>query len=830
MKVLNMLDEYGESPTDLYPSRHKGFPAHKQFANQPVGGAENVLRLDSVTPQSSPVSTKSKLFKEIIEPSRSKASIKQVEVQEVFDLEELSQNWDSTFITKPMYVWVPGKQKPRRRKRSKSSSTQANSKAETFMLKDVTNDLLPRQPSDVSRDPAKAKPTVPRSKSPLPTGGQPYSNVGQTPKDRMRFRVIMNELKDLPRPFVLEVLEKARRLDNKEDVLMLMERYLKTMRKSDWELSMVTGEVLQQQKMNSNMFGVTDRLRCISTNQVYKLDETDTAPPPLSAIPTEVMEGSISGSNRYKILPDIARRKKGSVRVHVSTTTQDSVKPFQYNKQSDMEFCLGPTRSLSTLISRPPSEEKSTDSVRDHGNAADLSVLYDQEMHFSTQMIVEVESLKLFLLIQSVERNQNTKAKGKAVRADGESAPNDSRTSSSVVPKAPAGTPYTPKTPFKDRNTERLPVEPLHSSPDGVGLEVIQEMTVVDEFPTDPKTLRPDPDLTTKSVIYARSVPSASKRRVVSANVPRYDTGSTGNRRMRSADVSLAVGEASSVGEIDQVFGTVPSIIPGRTTASRLDMASSASNWPIVDEEALLREQITPKPEPTRVASAPNQGPLHEKERRDTRPVTEPVTSEEEAQKTKIVVDLPPVTLDETSPAPPQPSPEPQGKTPRATTETSANQSESQPAAISQSDSISTVIPNSHLPGKPAVVQSEGSQDIPIQSNVSQPGTTDQREYELNKNMELNISSTNDPLSLVPEKLYREMDLTRDISLSADPPSLLVTPEGSPVKTRINDVPEKLVDSEVEKSGESAAAEENLAATKSLVNAMMQEDQGGLAG
>lgn len=117
--------------------------------------------------------------------------------------------------------------------------------------------------------------------------------------------------------------------------------------------------------------------------------------------------------------------------------------------------------------------------------------------------------------------------------------------------------------------------------------------------------------------------------------------------------------------------------------------------------------------------------------------------------------------MDETSPAPPPPSPEPQGKTPRATTETSANQSESQPAAISQSDSISTVIPNSHLPGKPAVVQSEGSQDIPIQSNVSQPGTTDQREYELNKNMELNISSTNDPLSLVPEKLYREMDLTR---------------------------------------------------------------------
>ena len=30
LKVQNMLDDYGESPKDLYPSRHKGLPAHKQ--------------------------------------------------------------------------------------------------------------------------------------------------------------------------------------------------------------------------------------------------------------------------------------------------------------------------------------------------------------------------------------------------------------------------------------------------------------------------------------------------------------------------------------------------------------------------------------------------------------------------------------------------------------------------------------------------------------------------------------------------------------------------------------------------------------------------------
>ena len=27
-KVLNLLDEYGESPSDLYPSKYRGLPAH----------------------------------------------------------------------------------------------------------------------------------------------------------------------------------------------------------------------------------------------------------------------------------------------------------------------------------------------------------------------------------------------------------------------------------------------------------------------------------------------------------------------------------------------------------------------------------------------------------------------------------------------------------------------------------------------------------------------------------------------------------------------------------------------------------------------------------
>jgi len=63
-----------------------------------------------------------------------------------------------------------------------------------------------------------------RARSPIPTGGQPYWNVGQTPKDRMRYQVIMEELRDLPRPFVIEVLEKTKGMRDKEEILQLMEK------------------------------------------------------------------------------------------------------------------------------------------------------------------------------------------------------------------------------------------------------------------------------------------------------------------------------------------------------------------------------------------------------------------------------------------------------------------------------------------------------------------------------------------------------------------------------------------------------------------------------
>lgn len=40
-------------------------------------------------------------------PKKSAVAVKNVEVQEVFDLEDLSNTWEQTFLAKQYYVWVP---------------------------------------------------------------------------------------------------------------------------------------------------------------------------------------------------------------------------------------------------------------------------------------------------------------------------------------------------------------------------------------------------------------------------------------------------------------------------------------------------------------------------------------------------------------------------------------------------------------------------------------------------------------------------------------------------------------------------------------------------
>ena len=59
-------------------------------------------------PYTTPESAEMKKRKEF-----NKKQAKFVEVQEVFDLEDLNSTWDDTFMPKQYLIWVPGKKKSR---------------------------------------------------------------------------------------------------------------------------------------------------------------------------------------------------------------------------------------------------------------------------------------------------------------------------------------------------------------------------------------------------------------------------------------------------------------------------------------------------------------------------------------------------------------------------------------------------------------------------------------------------------------------------------------------------------------------------------------------
>ncbi|XP_067938714.1 uncharacterized protein [Watersipora subatra] len=794
-----MLDDYGSSSNDLYPSQRKGLPVHMHKTEPTVLNLETKEQSKALN-VSGPLGGP-KLIKDM--SSHKDPTVKQVEVQEVFDLEELSQNWDCTFIPKPVYVWVPNKSKRKGKKAERKSSVDKhNRQQDSVTMKDITNDMLPRgygvpctAPSQTTR-----QTSVARSKSPIPTGGQPYLNVGQTPKDRMRFQVIMNELKDLPRPFVIEVLEKARGMERKEDVLLLMERYLKTMKKSDWELAMVTGKVLQQQRLNTRILQHAERLPAITSSKIYKLDEArydDSIDTEMMAVPEEVIEASI-GTAKYKPLPGIGepcKKKKNPVRVHVSTSTHESVRPFQYKKQPNFEFCLGPTRSL--LLSRPASDETTQSAGQPTIPGGDMSVLYDHA---------------------SMERNVNNNANTDIIKGRICDPIRNNVVPSPMLPTAPAASPYSQKIPLKDKQFVQSKLELSHSSPPGAALQVIQEMAVVNEFAHNRNKLG-DVSLTTRSVIESRSTCPPATRRVASANSPRVGPGL--RKRASSAGASMAVLEHSSVGQQD--LETVIGAQPERFTTSRLEIASTISNWPNVDEEALLREQATPQL--NRISSAASK---HSRESMGKYVPTPNEAKEGEPQVRTIVIDMPPLKQHENSPAPPPPSPEPSNKQKALKEGTmQANKSEQvvdvvlgdtvdalaavphplfrvastdaaqndiwmerdsknleEDSALHTSEDLKTHFPETYFSNSVQLhANLIGSSDnvIPAHNQSVADEVVDQSELEqkLSRYMDLGLENDkgNDSLSLVPDKLYNEMDMEREISLSVTPPSVLNTPE-----------------------------------------------------
>lgn len=63
-----------------------------------------------------------------------------LQVQEVFDPEDLQATWDATFLPKKYYVWVPNKKKKRRKKTGTILQVDGYEKTEMLSEIDITNE------------------------------------------------------------------------------------------------------------------------------------------------------------------------------------------------------------------------------------------------------------------------------------------------------------------------------------------------------------------------------------------------------------------------------------------------------------------------------------------------------------------------------------------------------------------------------------------------------------------------------------------------------------------------------------------------------------------
>lgn len=95
-------------------------------------------------------------------------------------------------------------------------------------------------------------------------GGEPQnSNTGKTPGLHLKYYLMLEHSLQC-------VLSHLVNIGYVRTELLFLQicRYLTTMKKSDWELSMVTGQVLRQRRLNKNMFEYYERMRYPAGEQV----------------------------------------------------------------------------------------------------------------------------------------------------------------------------------------------------------------------------------------------------------------------------------------------------------------------------------------------------------------------------------------------------------------------------------------------------------------------------------------------------------------------------------------------------------------------------------
>ncbi|CAC5372683.1 unnamed protein product [Mytilus coruscus] len=424
VKVYNMLGEYGDDEKDLYPAKYYGKAAHTRKSSLPVV-KEGITKSASSgfkpkAPAGTPISIDTKNRTDIA----AKKPVKVVEVQEVFDVDDLNSTWDNAFVPKQCLVWVPNPNYKRKVTQDQMASINQLSKGSKpkILLKDITGDMLPtdldydqmsfsRKESHYSfisdRRRGRSPPPSSRRITPYSRGTLNFtSQGGRRPQfifdmEGNPVYAELDELLELPREILIQVLDNAKPSDftSREAMHELIEKFYPSFDRGISNLTSTSVELLQQKKMNIHE-GKSRNLRTghlIETKPVFHLDEDGVEQPkhivdaisershqPLDSEYVEsIRDLYINRKREYnqkKPLPPIVKNQKTklasiSLGLPELPTGVKHTRSFTYNKKNyqhvDLTIAPVPTPPLSVRETESQASEHEKEALIEDTGSTD---------------------------------------------------------------------------------------------------------------------------------------------------------------------------------------------------------------------------------------------------------------------------------------------------------------------------------------------------------------------------------------------------------------------------------------------------------------------------
>ncbi|XP_046570580.1 LOW QUALITY PROTEIN: flocculation protein FLO11-like [Haliotis rubra] len=694
--VYNILEDFGDDPRDRFPAKYSGQQAHERVTSSLPSLPKSISQTCLKTCDPTPAITSNS--RECLE-SKKKSRLRVVEVQEVFDVDDLNNKWDETFLTRQYYVWVPNPKKAGHKQKTldpldNMSISKLSGQPQPIPSKDVTEQLIPEQ-MERQREEARVFDDFPVLKKKYASAhsgtsrGTGFSRGGTGNQRSARPYVdadSLQELLELPREILMSVLEHAKESDftSKERIHDIIRQF----HPPPSPVSIETSELLQQKKLR--LLGNKEKnMRnpdLMMVKPVFQLDSgverssevvtpmKDLASDVGSSRDEESLRGSLSSK---KPLPNIkaAPKYEGlskipsiSLGLPELPTGIRQTRPFAYKKQQYMDFSLGP-------VFTPMSTERSSDTPgSDHGttvraNLASASTrlqdrdLYQYDKRYSREGTPMTENS---IALQGISPSTSAK-----------------------LPRTPMATPVTHPSPTKtsfqrDRTNMSAPNASQSPPPSrDISMSPIQKMIAPANSPNQSPAASPEPGTRGLGTIPetmmengAIRIGLSSRGKMVSfvGEVPPPPPGSLDERHSYTVFLSNPDHSSSDTkqdcrqdskqdSKQDRSNNSAAERRGGHETRSRAGITSPASassneEWPNVNEAAF---EAAPYPHSTGLRSDSDRLGLSSAERSSKTPASKSRSNLEsrESDKSSVVRLLMDESVKTESPGPPPPSPEP---------------------------------------------------------------------------------------------------------------------------------------------------------------------------